>query len=135
MTSAKPPAPERSGVYRAPPDLGHLPQSIAGRWCDVDLQGVPDKARLLAAIARRCGFPAAFGGNWDALADVLQDPSWRASGPFVLNLQHAAGAAQALGDEWSTLLEVLRFSAMYWKKRGELFVVFVDGEDGLPSWR
>jgi hypothetical protein len=24
---------------------------------------------------------------------------------------------------------------MYWKERGELFVVFVDGGAGLPSWQ
>jgi hypothetical protein len=112
-----------------------LRESIGGRWCDVDLQPVRDKAALLAALARACGFPPVFGGNWDALADALQDVSWLGSGPFVLNLRHTGPAAGALGEAWSTLLEVLQFSLIYWKDRGELFVVFVDEAAGLPSWQ
>ena len=135
MTVRNSPGPARSGLYSVPGGVGRLRQSIGGRWCDVDLQGVIDKPGLLAAIARACGFPATFGGNWDALADTLQDATWRGSGPFVLHLQRAGPVAEALGDAWSTLLEVLRVSAMYCKERGELFVVLVDGVCGLPPWQ
>jgi Barstar (barnase inhibitor) len=135
VTSRNLPTAERSGIYRAPRELAPVRKRIGGRWCGVDLPGVRDTAALLAAIARACGFPPDFGCNWDALADALQEDSWLGSGPFVLNLRNTAPAAEALGDAWATLLEVLQFSLIYWKERGELFVVFVDGGAGLPSWQ
>jgi hypothetical protein len=126
---------ERSGVYRAPDDMSRLrPLSHdAGlAWSEVDLNAFPGKQAALDAIASAVGAPAAtFGANWDALADVLQDLSWRAAPGHVLHLRGHWGAS---ADDRATLVEVLRASADYWRSRGKPFVVFVDGLAELPGW-
>ena len=40
------------------------------------IDGVSDKASALAAIAAALSFPDHFGGNLDALSDMLTDLSW-----------------------------------------------------------
>ena len=102
-------------------------------WFDLDLKSVTDKAGLLALCRQELGFPETFGANWDALADCLQDFSWRRAPGYVLNLLHAAGFAQTAPQDFSLLLEILGGAARYWKEQGRPFVVLVDhSPDGLP---
>ncbi|MFJ2595764.1 barstar family protein [Streptomyces erythrochromogenes] len=99
----------------------------AAGWTTVrlDLDGVRGKAELM----RRCGealrLPEWFGGNWDALVDVLQDLSWlpEAEGRLVAvtSWQGYAGARPA---EWETFVEVLEEALDFWRGRQ-------DGEPGL----
>jgi hypothetical protein len=128
-------ASERSGVYRTPSDVSRVQgQSAAAglAWSEVDLGACPGKNAGVQAIAKAIGAPAAtFGTNWDALADVLQDLSWRPAAGHVL---HVRGTWDASADDRATLLEVLRASADYWRSRGRLFVVFVDAGTELPAW-
>ena len=42
----------------------------------IDGKAAPDKASALAAIAAALSFPDYFGGNLDALYDMLTDLSW-----------------------------------------------------------
>lgn len=129
-------ASERSGVYQPPPDVGTLRDSVIagnGVWLELDLAHVRTKDDLLRAFARALRLPT-FGHNWDALADVLQDVSWRAANSYVLHVPNAACAERALGEEWETLLEILSGSAMYWKNLGKPFIVFVDSAQALPQW-
>ena len=126
----------RSGVYRSPADVDRLREhALAARqaWIDVDLSRVRTKAELLAALAGAGGFPAGFGGNWDALADSLGDFSWRPAGGYVLHLRESAAVQRALGAEWNTFLEVLRKAAAEWKARGKTFIAFVD-DAKVPVW-
>jgi hypothetical protein len=70
----------QTGVHRAPSSLAALREAAAAArwsWVDVELGAVKGKAALLKAFAAAFAFPATFGGNWDALADCLQDLSWR----------------------------------------------------------
>lgn len=130
-------APARSGVYRAPRRLVPLREASAAAecaWIDVDVTAVKDKGQLLAAFAAALAFPPTFGGNWDALADSLQDLSWRRERGYVLHLQGAAALSQVLPPAWATALEILAASAMYWKERGTAFIVLADGIDGLPEF-
>ena len=101
---------------------------------DVDAARARTKTELLELLAAACAFPPTFGRNWDALADALQDMSWRPAGGYVLHLQHAGTAARALGSDWPILLEVLSASAMYWREHGKAFVALVDGAAGLAQW-
>jgi hypothetical protein len=126
---------ERSGVYRTPADVNQLKTQAldAGlTWSEVSLDASPGKRAALDAIAQAIGAPApTFGGNWDALADVLQDLSWHPSAGQVLHLR---GKWQASGDDHATLLEIARASADYWRAKGKLFFVFVDGAVELAPW-
>jgi Barstar (barnase inhibitor) len=125
----------RSGVYRAAAEVNRLQsqsQESGLAWSEVDLDAFPGKHAAIEAIASAIGAPAAtFGANWDALADVLQDLSWRAASGQVLHLR---GRWDANGDDCATLLEVLRASADYWRSRGKPFIVIVDGAAQLPPW-
>jgi hypothetical protein len=128
---------DRSGVYRASDELSQLRAraSHAGvLWLEVDAATVDDKASLMSALARGLAFPATFGANWDALADSLQDLSWRPASGYVLHLKNGQGLRAALGPDWVRLLDVLRTTAEYWAQRRKPFVVIVDGAEGLPSW-
>jgi hypothetical protein len=126
---------QRSGVYRTPQDMRalHAGATAAGlAWSELVLDAFPGKQAGIGAIARAIGAPAAtFGANWDALADVLQDLSWRAAPGHVLHLR---GKWDASIDDRATLLEVLRASADYWRARGQPFIVFVDEATELPAW-
>jgi hypothetical protein len=128
--------PARSGVYRTPVHIDAVRQASAGSayWADLDLSHAGSKSGLLDLFARELGFPPGFGGNWDALADALQDLSWRPASGYALRLVDAARAGQALGADWGTLIEVLRQTASYWKARGKAFVVFADDAPELPLW-
>ena len=138
MTGTPPRAltPEQSGVYRAPSALTALRDAVASArwsWIEVDLGTVKDKAALLKAFAAAFTFPATFGGNWDALADCLQDLSWRRDRGCVVYLRGAGRYARTAPAEWATALEILTVSANYWRSRARLFVVLADGVKELPE--
>ncbi|MFF1557452.1 barstar family protein [Streptomyces sp. NPDC058279] len=86
----------------------------------LDLDGVGSKAELL----RRCGdalrAPEWFGGNWDALADVLTDLSWlpRAPGRLVA-VTSWQDYARDRPAEWATLREILEQAVGFWQAEGE----------------
>ena len=100
----------------------------------VDLGAVRSKRELLEALAGALALPKSFGGNWDALADSLQDLPLPEQG-CVLYLKHAVGLRPALGSEWFALLEILADAAHYWRDKGRAFVVFMDDATELPLWR
>lgn len=128
---------DRSGVYRASDELSELWERAAragALWLEVDAGTVDDKSGLMSTFARGLAFPATFGENWDALADSLQDLSWRPASGYVLHLKNAHGLRAALGPDWVRLLDVLQTTADYWAQRRKPFVVVVDGAEGLPSW-
>ncbi|MEU9977189.1 barstar family protein [Streptomyces sp. NPDC051014] len=76
----------------------------------LDLTGVADKAALMDRAATALALPDWFGRNWDALADVLRDPSvWapQAAGRgLVLAVTGWQGYAQARPAEWGTARDV-----------------------------
>lgn len=138
MSPNSPLDPQRSGVYRTPADAAALRERVSaagGAWIVIDLAGVHDKSSLLRSIASMVDFPARFGNNWDAVADLLQDLSWRSGNAYVLRFANAQKARRTLGAEWSTLLEILASSATYWKERARPFVIFVDDSADLPAWQ
>lgn len=127
----------RSGVYQAPPALGSLREAAlrAGLACfSVDLAQVDDKARFLDACAAGLGLPATFGRNWDALADCLQDFSWRTAAGYLLHLRHAFAFAKAAPQDYATAIDILHESAEFWKQRGMPFIALVDGAADLPGF-
>lgn len=121
----------RSGAYRAP-GTAEIEDATRGTRIDlvqVDLRGTDDKDEMLERIALSLGFPAWFGGNWDALEDCLQDLSWRTGEGHVLLVR---GFADLPADELGVLLDVLASSAAYWAERGRpFFAVLIDPERSL----
>jgi Barstar (barnase inhibitor) len=125
-----------NGVYRAPAEVALLQtivRRVGLRWVVVDLRRARGKHALLSACARGFVFPAGFGGNWDALADCLQDLSWLAEPGTVALLRGAADFAVAAPDEHALLLEILGATAEYWQPRGRVFIVLSEGGAGLPA--
>ncbi len=124
--------PAMNGVYRLPSDpvlLRDLLPASGAR--DVDLRRVRSKRGLLAALARALQFPETFGGNWDALADSLQDLSWLGSAGIVLHLRGYDRFLAAAPDAAATLQVIVTEAAQFWRSRSRLFVVFTEGA-GAP---
>lgn len=127
----------QSGLYRTPPDVGRVQD--AARQASlavftVDLAPAGEKVRFLAECARDLRFPESFGGNWDALADCLQDFSWRPAPGYSIRFANAAVLAVASPDDYATALEILRDAAAYWKERDKPFIVMIDGDERLPPF-
>lgn len=79
-----------------------------------------DKAGYLAALAMAVGAPESFGGNWDALADGLQDLSWRPAAAYELALLGTSGLN---ADEQAIADEVFDDTARFWQAQGKSFRV------------
>ncbi|MET9606770.1 barstar family protein [Streptomyces sp. NPDC006512] len=97
----------------------------------LDLDGVRSKAAVLRRCGRALRAPEWFGGNWDALADVLTDLSWlpAAPGRLIAVTSWRAYAAER-PDDWETLGEILEDAVDFWSRdadgRPPLTVVLAD---------
>jgi RNAse (barnase) inhibitor barstar len=124
--------PGEAGVFVPPADAAALDAAAerAGltRW-KVDLAGVHDKEALLATLAERLEFPEWFGGNWDALNDVLAERAWEQAKGVMLTLEHCGELAHADPETFETALEVLDSVAESCYDEDIPFWVFVDGVD------
>ncbi len=124
--------PGEAGIFVRPDDAAALEAAAerAGfaRW-RVDLAGVRGKDELLARFAERLGFPEWFGGNWDALNDVLAERAWEAPRGVVLALEHCGDLAAADPAAFETALEVLDGVAESCYDEDIAFWVLVDGVD------
>jgi Barstar (barnase inhibitor) len=126
-----------NGLYRTPSDVAPLRRAArdAGlAWLVIGLQRVRGKRALLAGFAREFVFPATFGGNWDALADCLQDLSWRTEPGWIVQLRDAAAFAAAAPDDDETLRGILADVAENWRGRKRVFVVLAGNADVLRPW-
>lgn len=125
-----------NGIYRLPR------QDVAAdrtglRVVTADLRRARGKKAALRVLAGAFSAPAGFGGNWDALNDILQDLSWlsgREQG-VVLRLSGTAGFSTAAPEDFALLLEILAEAASYWRGKERVFVVFCDaaGLSQFPS--
>lgn len=78
------------------------------------------KAGYLAALAAAVGAPEYFGGNWDALADGLQDLSWVEAPAYALVLH---GVPALTEEERGIAADILSDTADFWAARGKSFRV------------
>jgi hypothetical protein len=121
----------RSGVYRTR-QSAEIEDAVRETRLDlahVDLGGADSKEVLLERLALALGFPAWFGGNWDALEDCLGDLAWRAGDGHVFVF---VGYENLPADDLGVLLDVLASSAAYWAERGTpFFAVFIDAARAL----
>lgn len=91
----------------------------------VDLSGHDDKDTVLSRIAAALRFPEWFGGNWDALADSLNDLSWWPADGYVLLLEHSHDWQQADPAGFDVLLDICSETAAGWAEHGVPFWLLV----------
>jgi len=93
---------------------------------DVVLKDCHDKAGLMARMADAIHYPdpAQFGGNWDALADALQDLGWWPAEGYALVID-ARGFSDSGHDPLiPQLIGVLRDARAFWQANDTAFVPF-----------
>ncbi len=126
----------RSGLFAAPYSIAETKRdALAGglAWFDLDLAGAGTKAALLARCQTALGLPVEFGHNWDALADSLEDLSWRPARGYVVFVSNGADLARQGAADFATALEIFSTAAIYWSTRRKLFLVLLD--DGSHAGR
>lgn len=96
---------------------------------EVDMAQLQSKGELLTELAQAIHAPDWFGGNWDAMADVLNDLSWQPAAGYILVL-HNSGDQQSLPvTDYSIMQEILLDTVVFWKAEGKPFwVFFVEGK-------
>ena len=91
----------------------------------IDLDGCVDKAGFLDRTAAALGFPAWFGGNWDAFFDCLADLGWRPAQGYVLVFENTGDLRRHAPESLDTALAILADAATSWDERGKPFRAFV----------
>ena len=129
--AAFPFAPAQSGVYAAPAAPAALRASARAAgiaWFELDLKAVRAKPELLALCQKVFDFPPAFGHNWDALADSLEDISWQPAPGYVVLVRNGGALARSSPQDFATGLEILAAAATYWATRHKVFLVLLDDD-------
>ena len=117
-----------NGLYRAPTAAPGWRDAVLAQnlyWATLDLSGLSTKKGFLDACAHALQFPAGLGGNWDALADCLEDLSWLPSAGVVMHWRHGKAFASACGADVALALEILESAAGFWKRKQRTFVVLL----------
>lgn len=96
------------------------------RLATVDLARVDSKGALLSAFADGLGLPEHFGGNWDALADCLEDRDWLGRTGIVIRIAHSTHFRKAHPHDWEIAEEILTEAAEFWRERHLAFWVLLD---------
>jgi RNAse (barnase) inhibitor barstar len=102
-----------------------LAQSLGLDAVRIDLDGCSDKDALLERTANALGFPAWFGGNWDAFFDCLADLSWRPARGHVLVFENTGDMRRHAPEALDTAVTILGDAAAAWDERGRPFRAFV----------
>jgi RNAse (barnase) inhibitor barstar len=119
---------EMAGVHAWKGDAGTLASAATAaklHFHSADLKDVTSKTELLEALGKGLKLPEHFGGNWDALADSVEDEEWFGKHGSVIALLHTAAYRKAHGADWTTLEDILGEASDYWRERHKPFWVFV----------
>lgn len=73
----------------------------------VDLAAAADKDEMMRAFQRDLDWPAWFGANWDALADMLLGPEEAEAQPMALIIAGWPEFAERSPDAAATLIELI----------------------------
>lgn len=121
-----------NGLRQVP--LALLPELADAAWragfliSHVALAGVDDKAGLLAACADGLAFPPGLGGNWDGLADALDDLSWLDGDHHAILIDGAASIRAQAPQVLATLTQIIAEVAAQRAAAGLPFQVFLCDE-------
>ena len=125
-----------NGLYRVPTAAHTWRDAVLAQnlyWATLDLAGISTKKGFLDTYARTLQFPAGLGGNWDALADCLEDLSWLPSAGLIMHWSNGKAFASACEADVALALEILESAAGFWKRNQRTFVVLLD--DGCCAGR
>jgi len=120
-----------NGLYRAPTAAPGWRDAVLAQnlyWATLDLSGISTKKGFLGACAQALQFPVGLGGNWDGLADCLEDLSWQPSAGVVMHWRNGKAFASACEADAALALEILESAAGFWKRKQRTLVVLL--EDG-----
>lgn len=119
--------PEEAGVYtiNCPlSDLRNAADKCGFALFDVDLASVHSKGEFLAAIAESIQAPVWLHKNWDALADVLGDLSWKVAPGYVLILRNGGDLFNLGESDHDIANDILQETVSFWRTQGKPFWVF-----------
>ena len=118
-----------SGVYFVEADgraaLVDAARTLGFEVFAIDLSGCTGHDAVLARMATALDLPPWFGGNWDALADCLNDLSWRPAEGYVLLREHAHAWQAADPAGFDTLLEIAGEASNAWSRHAVPFWLLV----------
>ncbi len=129
--------PEQAGVVMVEPvaieAIAQAAQALDFVMRRVDLRPCVDAEAALQALARALELPEWFGGNWDSLADSINDLSWLPGERYLLLLEHADGWRNRDAVGFDTLLEILRNATEFWAEIGVPFWTVIATDAQLPD--
>ncbi len=96
-----------------------------------DCTGQTNSRRILHALGGALHLPDWYGGNFDALADVLADAEWLPGPGHLLCLAGCDAWRQARPADFATFLAVLGGAAGERRAAGQPFWVLVEADAGL----
>jgi hypothetical protein len=106
-----------------------LARSLGFEAVRIDLGGCTDKAGFLDRTAAALGFPAWFGGNWDAFFDCLADLGWRPARGYLLVYENTGDLRRHAPESLDTAVAILGDAAVAWEARGKPFRALVAASD------
>lgn len=123
MSTFEPTRPDRSCVHFA----DAAPAGTEGAELrSLDGAAVAREGGMLWAIADAFAFPEWFGGNWDAVDDLLRDLSWIDADHYLLVVTGAEALWAGAPRDAGRLVESWQFCAEYWAGNDTAFhLVFV----------
>ncbi|RFC41117.1 MAG: Barstar (barnase inhibitor) [Candidatus Nitrotoga sp. CP45] len=117
-----------AGAYQLGCRLDELYVAVAAAGCvlfEVDLAEIEGgKENFIVAIAQAVRAPDWFGGNWDALADVLSDLSWQPACGYVLLLRNDNGTLGMAAEDHNIAMEIFADTIAFWKSQDKPFWIF-----------
>ncbi len=128
--------PARAGVYHLDRDPRALAQAATEAGLAafrIDIGHAHDKEDFLEDLKEALKFPDWFGGNWDALADVLRDLSWIPGKGYVVILEKSKHFCASHRHEFDEAIDVLKEAASHWKSQGKPFWALIGGPEGWQS--
>jgi hypothetical protein len=128
---------ERAGLYYLPTErwenLGQQARRHGFHFLTADLSACRTTAEALGELGRAFVFPAWYGANFDALLDCLADPDWLTAPGQILLISGFASLRRSIGEDLSTLQEVLAAAAEERKTSAKpLWIVIDSPARGIP---
>ena len=85
---------------------------------EIDSAAITEKEDLMSALSGALEFPDYFGGNWDALDEVLRDLAWIGADGYVLTIAGAGGMWQRAPEISAFLVRAWTDAAAVWSEKG-----------------